>query len=207
MYGSPEQVHLPTRGERTTLLQTPEAPRQVPMDGRGQAGPAGFETTQSPPVLTAPLPGEDLLLYIATITHVISSAIVVERSEEGHAFGVQRPVYFISEVLSESKDTTVRISKWAVELEALSIDFKPRTAIKSPAQFEMGRTIHRQADYKTGVLSTTIPRGPRRPKFLECTEPTKVLPIRRHAVIAVLRMPRRFPSDSIWRPCATESGM
>jgi hypothetical protein len=49
------------------------------------------------------LPGEDLLLYIAVTTYVVSSAIVVERSEEGHAFGVQRPVYFISEVLSESK--------------------------------------------------------------------------------------------------------
>jgi hypothetical protein len=36
-------------------------------------------------------------------THVISSVIVIERSEEGHAFGVQRPVYFVSEVLSESK--------------------------------------------------------------------------------------------------------
>jgi hypothetical protein len=58
---------------------------------------------QSPPVLTAPLPGEDLLLYIAATTHVVSSAIVVERTEEGHAFGVQRPVYFVSKVLSESK--------------------------------------------------------------------------------------------------------
>jgi hypothetical protein len=43
---------------------------------------------QSPPVLRAPQPGEDLLLYIAATTHVVSSAIVVERSEEGHAFGV-----------------------------------------------------------------------------------------------------------------------
>jgi hypothetical protein len=58
---------------------------------------------QSPPVLTAPLPGEDLLLYIAATTHIVSSAIVVKRSEEGHAFGVQRPMYFVSEVLSESK--------------------------------------------------------------------------------------------------------
>jgi hypothetical protein len=58
---------------------------------------------QSPPVLTAPLLGEDLLLYIPATTHVISSAIIVECSEEGHAFGVQRPVYFVSEVLSESK--------------------------------------------------------------------------------------------------------
>jgi hypothetical protein len=58
---------------------------------------------QSPPVLTALLPGEDLLLYIAATTHVVSSAIVVERGEEGHAFGVQGPIYFINEVLSESK--------------------------------------------------------------------------------------------------------
>ena len=58
---------------------------------------------QSPPVLTAPLPGEDLLLYMAATTHVVSTAIVVECSEEGHAFGVHRPVYFVSEVLSESK--------------------------------------------------------------------------------------------------------
>jgi hypothetical protein len=58
---------------------------------------------QSPPVLTAPLPGEDPLLYIVTTTYVVSSAIVVKRCEEGHAFGVQRPVYFVSEVLSESK--------------------------------------------------------------------------------------------------------
>jgi hypothetical protein len=58
---------------------------------------------QSPPVLTTPLQGEDLLLYIAATTHVINSAIVVERTEEGHAFGLQRPVYFVSKVLSESK--------------------------------------------------------------------------------------------------------
>jgi hypothetical protein len=38
---------------------------------------------QSPPVLTAPLPGEDLLLYIAATTHVVSSAIIVERNGGG----------------------------------------------------------------------------------------------------------------------------
>ena len=58
---------------------------------------------QSPSILMAPMPGEELLLYIIATTHVVSTAIVVERKEEGHAYGVQRPVYFISEVLSESK--------------------------------------------------------------------------------------------------------
>ena len=44
-----------------------------------------------------------MFLYIAATTHAVSTAIVIERKEEGHAYGVQRPVYFISEVLSESK--------------------------------------------------------------------------------------------------------
>jgi ribonuclease HI len=56
-----------------------------------------------PPVLTAPRKKEQLLLYLAATTHVVSSAIVVERQEDGHAYPVQRPVYFVSEVLSESK--------------------------------------------------------------------------------------------------------
>ena len=34
---------------------------------------------QSSPILTAQLPSEELLLYIAATTHVVSTAIVVER--------------------------------------------------------------------------------------------------------------------------------
>ena len=43
---------------------------------------------QSLPILTTPLPGEELLLYIIVTTHVVSTAIVVEHPEEGHAYGV-----------------------------------------------------------------------------------------------------------------------
>jgi hypothetical protein len=56
-----------------------------------------------PLVLTAPRKKEQLLLYLAATTHVVSTAIVVERQEDGHAYPVQRPVYFVNEVLSESK--------------------------------------------------------------------------------------------------------
>jgi hypothetical protein len=56
-----------------------------------------------PPVLTAPHKKEQLLLYLVATTHVVSSAIVVERQEDGHAYPVQRPVYFANEVLLESK--------------------------------------------------------------------------------------------------------
>jgi hypothetical protein len=70
---------------------------------------------QSPSVLTAPLLGEDLLFYIAATTHVVSSAIVAERGEEGHAFGVQRPVYFVGEVLSESKVRYPAVQKFFMQ--------------------------------------------------------------------------------------------
>jgi hypothetical protein len=55
------------------------------------------------PILTPPQDGEPLYLYVAATTQVVSAIIVVERTEEGHALPVQRPVYYISEVLSETK--------------------------------------------------------------------------------------------------------
>ena len=123
----------------------------------------------SSPILTPLRKDEDMMLYIAATSTVISMAIVIEREEEGRVYKVQRPVYYISEVLSESKiryphvqkllydllitsrklrhyfeshkitmvtdfplgdilhnrDATGRISKWAVELGALNIDFTP----------------------------------------------------------------------------------
>jgi hypothetical protein len=55
------------------------------------------------PILTPPRDGEPLHLYVAATTQVVSVVIVVERTEEGQALPVQRPVYYISEVLSDTK--------------------------------------------------------------------------------------------------------
>jgi hypothetical protein len=51
----------------------------------------------------APAKGKLLLLYVVATTQVVSAIVVVERQEEGHALKVQRPVYFISEVLFDPK--------------------------------------------------------------------------------------------------------
>jgi len=55
------------------------------------------------PILVPPVEGEPLLLYVVATTQVVSAALVVEWGEEGHALKVQRPVYLVSEVLSNSK--------------------------------------------------------------------------------------------------------
>jgi hypothetical protein len=74
-----------------------------------------FLTT--PPVLKPPhrampdQPVEDLLLYISCTTHVVSTALVVKRAEEGHAYTVHHPVYFISEVLWPSKKKYPQVQK------------------------------------------------------------------------------------------------
>src|SRR4051812_1930655 len=57
----------------------------------------------NPPVLAAPEPRELMLLYITATNKVISVVTVVEREEEGHENKVHRPTYYLSEVLTESK--------------------------------------------------------------------------------------------------------
>jgi hypothetical protein len=126
------------------------------------------------PILAALAPREPMLLYIVATPRVISIMIVVERAEEGKELPVQRPVYYLSEVLTLSKqnyphyqkvaygvymaakklkhyfeehpitvvsttplseiirckDASGRVAKWAIELAAHTIQYKPKTMTK-----------------------------------------------------------------------------
>ncbi|KAK1612841.1 hypothetical protein QYE76_036514 [Lolium multiflorum] len=55
------------------------------------------------PVLVTPREKETLLMYIAATAQVFSSVLVVEREKAGRVHGVQRPVYYLSEVLTPAR--------------------------------------------------------------------------------------------------------
>jgi hypothetical protein len=53
--------------------------------------------------MVPPKPKETLLLHISASTQVATVVLVAERPEEGYQYPIQRPVYYVSEVLSDSK--------------------------------------------------------------------------------------------------------
>ncbi|XP_051197452.1 uncharacterized protein [Lolium perenne] len=55
------------------------------------------------PILASPTSKEPMLMYIAATNRMVSAVLVVEHKEEGKEQAVQRPVYYLSEVLSQSK--------------------------------------------------------------------------------------------------------
>lgn len=123
------------------------------------------------PILTAPVDDEQLYLYVAATTQVVSAVIVVERTEEGHALPVQRPVYFISEVLSETKTRYPQIQKlvYAVVLARRKLrhyfEAHPVTVVSS---FPLGEIIQnrevsgRIAKWSVELMGETLTYAPRK---------------------------------------------
>jgi hypothetical protein len=87
------------------------------MDRRGIPSIHTLKKVLSTPlVLVAPKEKETLLLYIAATYQVVSTVLAVEQSEEGKTHGVQRPMYFLSKVLSPSKQRYPHYQKLAYNI-------------------------------------------------------------------------------------------
>jgi hypothetical protein len=69
------------------------------------------ELLMKAPILVLPVKIDLLLMYVVATTKVVSATLVVEREEAGHALKVQCPIYFISEVLADSKTRYPQIQK------------------------------------------------------------------------------------------------
>jgi hypothetical protein len=65
------------------------------------------------PVLAGPEDQEPMLLYMVATNRVVSIVIVVERKEEAQEYSIQRPVYYVNEVLTESKQRYPHYQKLA----------------------------------------------------------------------------------------------
>src|SRR4051812_39955892 len=77
------------------------------------------------PILAALIEKEPMMLYIAATNRVISAVMVVERPEKDKAQQVQRPVYYISEVLSASKQNYPHYQKMCYGVYKAAKRLKP----------------------------------------------------------------------------------
>jgi hypothetical protein len=123
------------------------------------------------PILTPPQDGEPLYLYIAATTQVVSVVIVVEHTEEGHALLVQRSVYYISEVLSETKARYPQIQKllYAVVLARCKLrHYFEAHLITVVSSFPSGEIIQnlnaagRIAKWSVELMGDTLAYAPRK---------------------------------------------
>src|SRR3954467_9225880 len=76
-------------------------------------------------ILAAPIEKEPTMLYIAATNRVISAVMVVERPEKDKAQKIQRPVYYISEVMSASKQNYPHYQKMCYGVYMAAKKLKP----------------------------------------------------------------------------------
>nr|AAS75250.2 putative polyprotein [Oryza sativa Japonica Group] len=122
------------------------------------------------PVLASPHPQEPLLLYVSATSKVVSTVLVVEREEEGHVQKVQRPIYFISEVLADSKTRYPQVQKLLygvlITVRKLSHYFQSHS-VTVVTSFPLGDILHnreangRIAKWALELMSLDISFKPR----------------------------------------------
>ena len=92
---------------------------------------------------------------------MVSIILVVERDKPGHVYKVQRPVYFISEVLGESKARYPQVQKLLyvilITSRKLRHNFRAHK-IKVASSYPLGDILHNQ-DANSRVVKWLVELG------------------------------------------------
>ncbi|KAK3015834.1 hypothetical protein RJ639_006011 [Escallonia herrerae] len=102
----------------------------------------------SPPLLSKPLPGEDLFMYLS-VTEVAVSAILVREEN-----GVQRPIYYVSKVLQNVEMRYPKIDKMALALITSTRRLRPYFSVSYNYGFN-GSTIKKSLAEPRAIRKTS----------------------------------------------------
>jgi hypothetical protein len=117
------------------------------------------ESLTTPPVMTPPIPKETLSLYIFATTNVVSTVIVAEREEEGQAYPVQRPVYYVFVADAKTRYTQPQKLLCALLITSRKLQhYFHAHKIVVPSSFPLGETI-RNRDANDRIVKWSVELG------------------------------------------------